>query len=60
MPASKVRKKAKDRVAAEKKRLREIDRSCMDACCPRETDARAAGDPPQANAGANVMTRWSR
>lgn len=33
MPASKVRKKARTRIAADRKRLRDQDRPCPDACC---------------------------
>jgi hypothetical protein len=36
MPASKVRKKAKNRIAAERKRLHEQDRRCADSCCGRD------------------------
>jgi hypothetical protein len=45
MPASKVRRKAKTKVAAERKRLREQDRSCADSCCPGEGSDIAASKP---------------
>jgi hypothetical protein len=45
MPASKVRNKAKKRIAAERKRLREQDSTCGDSCCPRDAAALAAKRP---------------
>lgn len=43
MPASKVRKKAKTKVAADRRRLREQDESCADSCCSRDTQEVGAG-----------------
>lgn len=46
MPASKVRKKAKARIAADRKRLREQDSNCADPCCGRSTAAVTGGTQP--------------
>lgn len=43
MPASKVRKKAKARIAADRKRRREQDSNCADPCCGRSTTGVTAG-----------------
>jgi hypothetical protein len=41
MPASKVRNKAKKKIDADRKRLREGDSPCGDSCCPRDAAALA-------------------
>jgi hypothetical protein len=51
MPASKVRNKAKKRIAAERKRLREQDSPCADSCCPRDVAALAARMPRRLSSG---------
>jgi hypothetical protein len=50
MPASKVRKKAKKTIAADRKRLREQDSDCADSCCPGKAADIAAGMPRLAQA----------
>lgn len=52
MPASKVRNKAKKKIAADRKRLREQDSSCADPCCPPNAEALAAGRPRPAQVSA--------
>jgi hypothetical protein len=39
MPASKVRKKAKTKIAADRKRLREQESNCADTCCSSSRSA---------------------
>jgi len=50
MPASKVRNKAKKRIAADRKRLREQDSPCADSCCPGKAADIAAVMPRPAQA----------
>lgn len=47
MPASKVPKKAKARIAADRKRRREQDSNCADPCCGRNTAAVTGGPRPE-------------
>jgi hypothetical protein len=50
MPASKVRNKAKKRIAADRKRLREQNSPCADSCCPPDAAVPAARAPrPEIN-----------
>jgi hypothetical protein len=45
VPASKVRSKAKKRIATDRKRLREQDSPCADSCCPGNAPDIAASIP---------------
>ncbi|WP_458113845.1 hypothetical protein M1D88_07100 [Arthrobacter sp. R1-13] len=49
MPASKVRKKAKAKIAADRKRLREQDSSCADSCCGSAAMVTGGSQPGQAD-----------
>jgi hypothetical protein len=51
MPASKVRKKARTRIAADRKRLRDQDIPCPDACCTADAPGVAVMVPPLAPVG---------
>jgi hypothetical protein len=45
MPASKVRRTAKARIPAGRKRIREQDSSCAGPCCPREASGIGSSKP---------------
>jgi hypothetical protein len=52
MPASKVRKKAKNKIASDRKRTRELDSRCADTCCGPEVAVRTPLPAPVVAKGA--------